>query len=106
MASRPWRLEANGDSKKLLGSERLHEDCNLIDDQCWPNHEIGRERDQRHTRNLLTAIGCDGALITNLHFPQAARAEDMRQQLEEDKYNQFEKACWCVHDLIFQITEP
>ena len=96
----------SSDLIKSLRSERLHEECNLIDDQCWPfpsfvdNYPMGQAPYQKNTRNLLRAIGHPGALITNLLFLQSAKPTDI------PKDQRFEDACWRVHELIFKITKP
>lgn len=107
------RKEANDDPNKLRDERRLHEDCNLIDDQRWPrpnpnqpDSNRGRQRYQNNTRDLLTAIGHRDALITNLLFLQTTRPEDMRRDLTKDEYKQFKDDCWDVHKLICRITEP
>ena len=100
--------DAEGERVPL--SERLHADRNLIDDQRWPfqspedDFPAGRERYQEHTRNLLKAVGCRDALITNLLFLQAARPNDIHGQLN-GKHKDFEGAYLRVHDLIFEMTK-
>jgi len=106
------RKAISAKAEGLPNSERLHSDCNLIDDQFWPrpslkgDHPTGRAPYQNHTRNMLLSIGHGGALITNLLFLQAAKPKEIGKELKGRKYKDFEDACWQVHELIFQITQP
>jgi len=51
---------------------------------------------------LLEAIDHPDALVTNLFFLQTRDAEQLRAILDVV----FIKACWEIHELIFQITAP
>ena len=106
------RKRTDADSDKLTAIERLHTDCNLIDDQCWPfpsfrkDYRVGRARYQSNTRSLLTQLGCGDALITNGLFLQSIGPEVLRDQLGRNGYQELVDACWKVHELIFEITQP
>jgi hypothetical protein len=101
--------ESDSDSNKLLPHERLHPDCNLIDDQSWPdrgNPARGRAKYQQATRCLLKGIGHPDALVTNWFFHQTKNVAELDSGLKDTGQKDFLDACWRVHQLIFEITKP
>ena len=81
----------------------------LINDQPWPMpprfvnyYEKGQAPYQQRVRRLLEAIDHRDALVTNLFFLQTRDAEQHRAIPDEE----YKKACWKVHEIIFQITGP
>jgi hypothetical protein len=69
-------------------------------------HEKGQAPYQRRLKCLLKAIrhaGAPDALVTNLFFPQSQRADQLGTSKET---KDFKKACWRIHELIFDIALP
>jgi hypothetical protein len=106
------RTEPCANLNPLPGSNRLHGDCNLIDDQCWPlpgfnrDNDVGRAPYQRRTRHLLKSIGFSGALVTNLLFLQSKSIRALDKKLTSNERTSFLERCWRVHELILEVCSP
>jgi hypothetical protein len=111
--------EPNKHVNPIPTTERLHRDCNLLDDQQWPyvgrggelryKWAIGQANYQNNTRSLLRLIPANfNVIVGNWFFLQSRTADGMKEELEKRGHNYatFLDDCWRLQRVLFELTKP